>query len=217
MNNSFYPPLNKEQQKIVDDFHRLYDHRSNHTWANITWQGIPVRKNLFDLWIYQEIIHECKPQTIVECGTYKGGSALFLQHMCDQNGFGQVITVDIDKRDNLPKHSLIQYITGDSVDGGIFRDIRSKCIGRTMVILDSDHSANHVYKELKLYSTLVTKGQYIIIEDTSMGQNTLNTDYEGPWLGLRNFLVSDKDFFVDKEREKHMFTFNTNGYLKRIN
>jgi cephalosporin hydroxylase len=68
---------------IVDHFHKLYYGSEDQTWKNTFWLGTPTQKCPLDLWIYQEIIFEIKPDAIIECGTYGGGSALFLASICD--------------------------------------------------------------------------------------------------------------------------------------
>ena len=67
----------------VDEFHRLYYNSPDRTWQNTFWLGVRAQKCPLDLWIYQEILWEMKPDLIIECGTAHGGSALFLASICD--------------------------------------------------------------------------------------------------------------------------------------
>src|SRR5207253_890678 len=110
-----------------------------------------------------EILYERQPDLVIETGTYEGGSALYLAHQMDLIGHGKVITVDITIRDTFAEHPRIEYITGSSVDPAIVAAIRKgaeKC-ERVMVILDSDHSQQHVTRELGHYNTMVTPGDYL--------------------------------------------------------
>jgi cephalosporin hydroxylase len=63
--------------KITNRFHRLYfdAHLRGGTWADTRWLGTPLAKCPLDLWIYQEIIIETRPDVLVETGTFEGGSA----------------------------------------------------------------------------------------------------------------------------------------------
>ncbi len=89
-------------QFIIDGFHTLYYYNSYRTWQNTFWLGVPVMKCPLDLWQYQEIIYELKPDIIIECGTARAGGALFLASVCDLVNHGSVITIDIeDKKINL--------------------------------------------------------------------------------------------------------------------
>lgn len=115
-----------------------------------------------DLYRYQSIIGATRPQVIVEIGTYNGKAADWLA----QSG-SAVITVDI----NLPHpgwqpHPNVRTITGDSIRHGTRRAVAELVAGRTcMVILDSDHSTDHVYQEIALYAPLVTPGCHLVVED----------------------------------------------------
>ena len=62
-------------RQVVGQFHRIYYAASRRTWANTYWRGVPVLKCPLDLWVYQEILHEVRPDLIVEAGTKHGGSA----------------------------------------------------------------------------------------------------------------------------------------------
>lgn len=75
-----------------------------YTWAGTTWMGVPAMKYAGDAWTYQEIIFDLKPDLIIEIGTNRGGSALFLAHMCDLVGKGRVVIIDIEDLPGRPAH-----------------------------------------------------------------------------------------------------------------
>jgi len=211
--------LNTEQDAIRW-FHKLYydSGQKGGTWLNTRWMGVPILKCPLDLWIYQEILFEIKPELIIECGTFSGGSALFLAHLCEIIGCGEIVSIDIEKRSNLPHHSRISYWFGSSISEQIVESVREKASGRcpVLVILDSDHRANHVLQELRLYSSFVTPGSYVIIEDTNVNGHPVFPDFgPGPMEAVQAFLRENHSFFVDTEREKFGLTFNPSGYLKR--
>jgi cephalosporin hydroxylase len=211
----------KLEKNIVDQFHKFYydAHIFGGTWANTYWLGVPTEKCPLDLWIYQEIIFEVKPDVIIECGTGGGGSALFLANMCDLVDNGRVISIDIEYREDRPKHERITYLIGSSTSEEIVRKVEG-LIGegdKVMVILDSDHHKEHVLKELKIYSKFVTKGSYLIVEDTNINGHPVAPDFgPGPMEAVEEFLKENKSFIIDKTREKFYLTFNPKGYLKRI-
>lgn len=211
----------KLEKSIVDQFHKLYydSPMFGKTWGNTFWFGTPIMKCPLDLWIYQEIIFEVKPDIIIECGTAQGGSALFLASMCDLMNNGKVITIDIEDKEGRPKHKRITYLLGSSTSKEIVEKIKS-LVGnddKIMVILDSDHSKQHVLNELKIHSKFITKGSYLIVEDTNINGHPVYPDFgPGPMEAVDEFLKKNKDFVADKTKEKLYLTFNPNGYLKKI-
>jgi cephalosporin hydroxylase len=202
---------------VVDSFHRKY--YDSKVWRDTYWQGIETEKTPLDLWIYQEILFELKPDVIVETGTFDGGSALYLANICDLIGGGKVITVDLETRPYRPKHPRITYVEGHSSTSAEAVGKVTAGIGdapKAMVILDSDHGEKHVLDELKIYSKFVTPGQYLIVEDTNInGHPVLQEFGPGPMEALDAFLRENKDFEIDLSREKFYLTFNPRGYLKR--
>jgi cephalosporin hydroxylase len=179
---------------------------------------VRARKCPLDLWAYQEIIYETRPDIIVECGTADGGSALFFASICDLVRNGRVITVDITESAR-PTHERITYLTGSSVNEETVGCIRHTITDgdKVMVILDSDHTKDHVRKELRLYSDLVTVGNYLTVEDTNInGHPVLKSFGPGPMEAVQEFLTGNEDFIIDKNREKFFMTFNPEGYLKRV-
>jgi cephalosporin hydroxylase len=208
----------------------IYDQRKNcssyfhqefyHTQFNTLWLGIPAMKNPLDFWVYQQIIYEIKPDIIIECGTAYGGSALFFANICDLINHGKVITIDIEEIKRRPEHNRIIYLHGSSTSDDILNKVKSlinKC-DKVLVILDSDHHKQHVLNELILYSKLVSKGSYIVVEDTNINGHPVLPNYgDGPMEAVNEFLKNNTDFFIDKSREKYLLTFYPNGWLKKIN
>lgn len=204
---------------ISNQFHKLYYHSPSRPWLNTRWLGIPVLKCPLDVWIYQEIIHEIKPDVIIECGTYKGGSALFFAALCDCIKHGRVITIDIQEDAQRPAHERITYLLGSTIAPEIVKQVRALIQPNetVMAVLDSDHSMSYVLHEMKIYSELVTPDSYLIVEDTSINGHPVAPQYgPGPMEAVQAFLKENKAFFVDKSREKFFMSFNPSGYLKKI-
>jgi cephalosporin hydroxylase len=182
------------------------------------WLGVPILKSPLDCWVYQEIIHEQRPDLIIETGTDRGGSALFLASMCDLVGNGQVISVDVRSAANI-RHPRVTLIVGDSMSEAVIDAIRSarRSARRCMVILDSDHHATHVGRELRAYREFVSVGSYLVVEDTNLNGHPVMPEHgPGPFEAVHAFLAEDPDFEIDKSREKFLLTFFPDGYLKRV-
>jgi cephalosporin hydroxylase len=196
-------------------FHRIF--YGSAVWGESRWLGIRAVKNPLDLWIFQEIITETRPELIVETGTHSGGSALFLASVCELLDCGHVVSIDIEPtKPDYPVHPRLTYLGGrSSTDPEVVSELRDLNAGkRTMVILDSDHSQSHVENELKAYAPLVTEGCYVIVEDSNIGP--IRPDLmPGPMQAIESFLVGNHEFEVDAARERFMLTFNPRGYLRR--
>jgi cephalosporin hydroxylase len=202
---------------VVEAFHRLY--YDTEVWKDTHWLGVPIQKCPLDLWIYQEILWELRPDLVVETGTFQGGSALFLASMCDLLGRGRVVTIDVHPREGRPAHERIAYLTGSSTDPDVVERVRAMAAptDRVLVILDSDHSQAHVLAELRAYAPLVSPGSYLIVEDTNVnGHPVLPAFGPGPMEAVREFLAGAADFVADPTREKLLMGFNPGGWLRRV-
>lgn len=190
----------------------------SNAWTKASWLGSQALKNPLDLWIYQEIMAETRPDLVVETGTYRGGSAYFLASICDLLGAGEVVSIDIEPmRDDYPQHPRIAYFAGrSSTDPEVVAEVGERAEGRrTLIVLDSDHSQAHVEAELEVYAPLVPVGCYVIVEDSDIGQ--IRKDLlPGPLQAVETFLVKTSDFEIDREREKFLITSNPSGYLRRV-
>jgi cephalosporin hydroxylase len=187
-------------------------------WTKATWLGTQALKNPLDLWVYQEIMAATRPELVVETGTWRGGSALYLASICDLLGEGEIVSIDVaPMRDDYPRHPRVTYLAGrSSTDPEVVEEVRARAQGRrTLVILDSDHSQAHVEDELAAYAPLVPVGCYLVVEDSNIGQ--IRKDLmPGPLQAVERFLARTDEFEIDREREKFLITFNPSGYLRRV-
>jgi cephalosporin hydroxylase len=214
-------PIDPNKDDIATQFTKLYfeEGELGGTWANTRFLGIPVAQCVSDLWVYQEIIYERRPDVIIECGTYQGGCTLYLASLCDLIDNGRILSIDIAKRRGRPKHPRITYIAGSSTSDETLRSVQNLVDpgDRVMVFLDSDHSKDHVLKELRNYGQLVRPGDYMIVEDTSTNGHPLLPKFgPGPMEAVEQFLKEDTGFTIDMSRQKFFITFHPKGYLKKI-
>lgn len=200
-------------------FHKLYYHHYRHqTWEDTWWMGSRVLKCPNDLWSYQEVVWDTRPDLIVECGTFNGGSTLFFAHLLDLVGAGRVLSVDLDPQEGLPEHPRVEYRRDSSVSPETLAWVAEACSGaeRVMVVLDSDHSRDHVLAELRAYAGFVTPGCYLVVEDGNVNGHPVYREHgPGPTEALRAFLAEDGRFEPDPRRERFLMTFNPGGWLRR--
>ncbi len=201
---------------------------------NFTWLGRPVIQFPQDLVAMQEIIWRVRPEVIVETGVAHGGSLVFSASMLELLGGDRIVVgVDIDirahNRVEIEKHPLakrIRMIQGSSVDDATAAQVRALVAGRksVMVMLDSNHTHDHVLRELQIYSPLVTKDSYLVVFDTLIEDMPAGSFPDRPWdkgnnpkTAVWEFLKTNKRFVVDKEIEaKLLITVAPDGWLKCI-
>lgn len=172
------------------------------------WRGVRAIRYPTDLILYAEIIQEQKPDLIVETGTRYGGTALFLADMCRLNNHGKVISIDIDDQFGTPpEHTRLTCLRGGSTSTDIVEQVYEQNAERVMVILDSDHSPQHIYRELLCYAPLIHVGGYIIAEDLRS---------ENGHKAVKRFLSEHDNFALDKDAGKYGIHAGEGGFLKRV-
>jgi cephalosporin hydroxylase len=223
----FTPPVVREprlsRQNIVDLFHHMF-YNNRRTWLLNKWLGIQTQQNPNDIWITQEILFDVKPDFVVETGTAFGGSAALWAAVLGQvNPQGRVITIDIqDRAGEAKKLPLVQqkvdFLLGSSTAPEIVAAVTKRVAGhKVVVILDSDHSKQHVANELEVYAPLVNVGSYMIVQDTNLNGHPVYETYgPGPWEAVAEFLSHNDRFQADPTRERLLFTMHPQGYLKRV-
>ena len=136
-----------------------YDY--SYLWS---WMGVPIIQMPADVMATQEVIWATKPDVIIETGVARGGSVLFMASLLEIMGGGKVIGVDIDirahNRATIEDHAMskrVALIEGGSVDEDTLASVRAQIPdgARVMVVLDSDHSREHVLSECRAYGRLI--------------------------------------------------------------
>lgn len=201
-------------EEVIERFHKIW-YGQQLSWT-CRWRGVSIIKCPFDLQVYQELIWSVRPTLIIETGTHAGGSALFLADMLELTNQGHVVTIDINTV--AEKDPRITYLTGDSTSADIVGQI-SQLVSKAdtvMVILDSAHTADFVYKEMNIYAPFVSIDSYMIVEDSNVGGHPVDdgTDSD-PWAAIQRFLNERDDFRADENCERFLITQNPNGYLRR--
>jgi cephalosporin hydroxylase len=179
---------------------------------SFTWLGRPIIQLPDDLMRMQEVIFQVAPDLIIETGVAHGGSLVFYAGICRLLGRGRVIGIDIEirphNREAIEAHFLSDMITlieGSSTDAQVVEQVRSQvrpsdCV---LVILDSNHTKQHVLGELNAYASLVSKGSYIVVTDGIMaslvGAPRSNPDWgwNNPQAAAKEFVASDPRFVIE--------------------
>lgn len=200
---------------------------------HFTWLGIPIIQYPTDIVAVQELIWSVKPELIIETGIARGGSLIFYASlMALLGGQGRVVGVDVDirlpNRNAIEKHPMSRWITmieGSSVDETTVSQVRELAAGKSpiMVFLDSNHTHEHVRRELELYSPLVTSGSYLVVYDTVIGDMSEEAFPNRPWgprnnpmMAVQEFLSGTDLFCVDKDFEQKLaVTVSPGGFLKK--
>jgi cephalosporin hydroxylase len=205
-----------------------------HNWSyQWSWLGVPIIQMPPDVIAVQEVIWEAKPDVVIETGVARGGSLILYASILELIGKGRVVGIDIDirphNRDSIESHPMkrrIDLVEGSSIDGSTLAHVR-KLIpngASVMVILDSNHTHQHVLDELRLYGPLVTKGQFLIVADTVVEQIPPQAHRPRPWgpgdnpataadAYLRECNRFERDAFVNA---KLLISSSPGGYLRCI-
>jgi cephalosporin hydroxylase len=206
-----------------------YDY--HYLWS---WMGVPIVQLPADVMATQEVIWATKPDVIIETGVARGGSVLFMASLLELIGKGKVIGVDIDirphNRDTIEHHPMskrVVLIEGPSTHATTLTKVRAEipAAASVMVVLDSDHSREHVLAELRDYGPLVTEGCYLVVADTLLGHFDVEQtprNRSGVWLrgndpltALEAYLAETDRFDVDPVLNgKLILSSSPGGYLR---
>jgi len=198
-----------------------------------TWLGLPIIQMPPDIVATQEVVWATRPTVIIEAGVARGGSLILLASLLQLIGHGRVIGIDIDirphNRTRIEAHPLghrIDLVEGSSTAPNVVDAVRSR-IGpddRVMVILDSNHTHEHVLDELRLYAPLVTSGQYLIVADTIVEDIPPQAHRPRPWgpgnnpkTALEAYQKESARFEVDAYiNDKLLESSSPGGYLRCV-
>ncbi len=217
------------QKKSLDWVGETAPHKYTY---NFSWMGRPIIQFPQDMIAMQEIIWAQRPDYIIETGIAHGGSIIYYASLFELIGHGEVIGVDIDirqhNREAIEAHPMskrISMIQGSSIDAALVAGIREKVAGKkVLVVLDSNHTHEHVLEELRLYAPLVSEGSYCVVMDTVVEDMPEDAFPDRPWGKGNNpktavwaYLKENHDFEIDASiHSKLLITVAPDGYLRRV-
>ncbi len=170
-----------------------------------TWLGVPIIRLPEDILVQQEIIWNMRPDLVIEVGVARGGGLILNASLLALSG-SDVPVVGVDNRvfdhtkvaiSNSQFSAQISLIEGDSVGEEVIEQVSkfTEFSKKTLLILDSDHSEDHVYKELAAYVPLLPAGSVIIVCDTLIDELPPGTyrdrswsDGKGPLAAIEKYL-----------------------------
>jgi cephalosporin hydroxylase len=207
-----------------------------HRWIHQnTWFGEPILNLPQDMFALQEIIWRTRPEFVIEVGVAWGGGMLFEAALLEILGGKKVIGIDIfippDLRQRLSSHGKLserlELIEGSSTSSETLTKVKTLLGGsrKVLVILDSDHTHEHVLNELRTYAPLVEKGQYLICGDTIVERMPPQLHVVRPWgpgnnpaTAVKQFLSETDRFVVDEKIDRRLlFSCHPGGYLQAVN
>lgn len=223
---------------------------ARHKYAyNFKWLGRPVIQFPQDMIALQELIFQVQPDLVIETGIAHGGSLIFSASMlaqldmCEAIEAGvsfnpkesrrKVLGVDIDIRAHNrvaieihPMASRIQMIQGSSIAPEIIEQVKQVASGykKVLVLLDSNHTHEHVLAELEAYAPLTSVSSYCVVSDTLIEDMPAEMFPDRPWGGGNNpktavweYLKTHQEYEIDKSiQSKLLITVAPDGYLKRV-
>jgi len=180
----------------------------------------------------QEIIWRIKPDLVIECGIAHGGSILYYASLLELQGHGEVLGIDRDirahNREAIEAHPMSKRVTmieGSSLDPQVASQVQAAAAGKkVIVVLDSNHTHEHVLQELRLYAPLVSVDSYCVVMDTIVEDMSDDAFPDRPWgkgdnpkTAVWAFLKESQAFEIDSELEnKLLITVAPDGYLRRV-
>jgi cephalosporin hydroxylase len=192
----------------------------------------------------QEIIFDVKPDLIIETGVAHGGSLIFyssMLHLLDLydskkeniSNERSVLGIDIKIHDHnkefIQTHPFSDKIClheSSSVCDSIKPFIEQATKGKKsiLVVLDSNHTEDHVSKELDLYSHYVSPNSYCVVFDSTiedMPEEMFSNREWGPGnnprTAVNKFLSENSDFILDENIDnKPIITAAKGGFLKKL-
>jgi len=185
-------------------------------------EGVTCVKDPFDLALYTMLISRLRPLTIVEIGSFHGGSAKwFATQLRGMQIPGHVYSLDLEKVEGVTD-SAVDFLQGDvhHLEQSPLPTLLSDRRGPLLVVEDGPHTYNGSLAALRFFHPYLTPGDYIVVEDGNVGHLGKASFQDGPNRAVREFLAEfPGQYEVDLEICDFYgtnVTWNTDGYLRRV-
>lgn len=188
------------------------------------YKGVQMVKNPFDMAIYQMLLWDVKPRTIIEVGSKAGGSALWLADLTRTFGLDtRILSVDIVKVEDVTDER-VTFFGGDGRQLGatLTPELLATLARPWLVIEDADHAEKTTTAVLEFFDPLLQSGEYIVVEDGIISDLCPQyfPDYtSGPHQALKQFMVTRGEAYLMDANYSDFYGYNvtwaTNGFLRK--
>jgi cephalosporin hydroxylase len=183
------------------------------------YHGVPLLKNPFDLALYPLLLERLQPATLIEIGSYGGGSALWF---ADQRPLMQVLSIDLEPPSGVA-HPNVTFLRGDACNlvAALPDHVMSAIPRPLLVIEDSSHVATTTTAVLAFFDRWLRPGEYIVVEDGILTAMRVAETYGGgPLRAIHEFLArTNGRYEIDRTLCDYFgrnVTWNVDGYLRRV-
>ena len=220
------------RQRAVDLQEAADAHHYTYTWE---WLGVPIIRLPDDVMVLQELFWSYRPQRVVETGVARGGSMLLdaSLHAADRRGAGRAR----HRPEDLPAHPRRAgrppgWPRASSCSRATRRwrlagDRTQAFLGdaeRAVLILDSNHTHDHVLAELRLLAPLLPVGGLVLVADTLVEEFPAGFYPDRPWdkgnnplTAVRAFLAENADFEPAPDWSRRaLVTEFRDGIIRRV-
>lgn len=228
-----------DQQVVAAGLNFLVDTAKYKYSYNFEWMGRPIIQFPQDMVAMQQLIWQVQPDLIIETGIAHGGSLVFYASLLELNAIcggaqdARVVGIDIDIRahnraaiEQHPMFKRIDLLQGSSIAPEIVAQVQTLAAGRqrVMVLLDSNHTHEHVLQELRAYAPLVSTGSYCVVFDTVIEDMPADAFPDRPWgkgdnpkTAVQQYLLENEAFEVDTAMDgRLLISVAPSGYLKKV-
>ncbi len=209
--------------KAAAEFKMMYEH---------TWMGRPIIQFGDDMLMLQQLIWECKPDIFIETGIAHGGSLIYTASLFElMENNGQVIGIDVEirahNRKAIEEHAMykrIKMIEGSSIDQSTIEQLEKflEAGKKVCIMLDSNHSKDHVLKEMQLYAKYVSKDCYLIVQDgaqawvSDIPRGKAEWKDDNPLAAIEAFMKENDEFVIEHKYTRLGITQSPSGHLRKI-
>lgn len=234
-----FEPLSK--RKMQCDLPRRAIDAIAHGKHFASYRGITMAKDPLDRVLYETLLFELQPRTVIELGAYTGASALWMADTLKTFGLAcRVISVDVDLElidDAARFHGGVEFVEADLNEvENVFPVSDLEDLEGPIILIDDAHvNIAGVYDHFNRYA--LSSGDYLIIEDTipwipdKFGPDAItdadaekNSDEPSEWGEwkwdevISFFQKCDSQYLVDRYYTDffgYNGTWNWNGFLRK--
>lgn len=207
-------------------------HNFGYQWE---WCGVPIIRHPDDIVLQQEIMWKLNPVRVIETGVARGGSLVLSASLMAMTEISprvlgldiQILPHAIEALSPWTSNSQVELFEGDSASNLAVTRVKEFLDGVAspcLLILDSNHTHDHVLRELMALAPQMPKGSMVIVADTIVEEMPDNYYPNRPWGKGNNpytatveFLKSNHDFELDTRWSRRSLLGECrDGILRRV-